>query len=1145
MAGEEQEPCEPTESVQSADLTNAKGVQIGPGLNIQFNDFRSDPAAAHPSSPAGPEEVVVYLRTLIDWLSTDPWPRDQRFGSPALNVTSLERKLRVSAPIGERRSGDLFGDVDDVAGTDADDLAGTCSRLVLLGEPGSGKTWFARRTARRCAQAAVEALSAGSSLDEVELPLYTTCSLLSGAGGDIRQAAVSSALDQLPDMGDSRLNLSIYELFVKRNARVILVIDSLDEARGPDDRVRQADTLPWRILLTSRPSSWNQQLSIGENNQAHKVAELLPLRYPSDVESVIRCWFADDPALGDDLAAQIEQRPAFQQAATVPLILALYCIIGGGQPLPHFRRELYAKVIRRMLTGRWRASQADQIDLDACLRVLRKWAWSGAWNDPVSGVGAWPDDVPVDYLELSPAEQEAVDHIAVPVSLPDLDTGTTLRRFIHRSIRDHFVAELVASLPAEQAARELLPHLWHDPDWEQAAPAAIAGHSERDLLLTTLMRHAARSQRLPGDLSVIDAGWQIRELLAQVAAESHENDWSPDIARLIGDARVDLARAGRTANLSATADWALSNGQACDALLERHHAAGASPRSAPMLAAAISCLHPGASHRQHAISTLMPLLSASPDPDQNSRLPLQLSRSWNDDDEQEEADSPAAVMRRVLQLSQSAQLKRYARAAILRALTSPLDAKALATGLMSLEPVPEDIQDAANALLKLVAAETELGNSWKWVAEWLFAAKANTQEMHGKMISLLHSPIGWPGAYHLAKVLARVNLSQEDKHNVRGVLLAMLTRDDAAAGPYLLASVLAALDATPDDKTLARSVLLGLLAREAIPVDEPGLAGLLVELGLTGADVDLARGALVSRLSRKTSPWDARGLIDALVRLDPTPEGLRQARSALLDLLDLEAMKRGAEYIAMQLAEMDPTLDDQHRVCLAVTRELVDRAASVSGAPADYMGDIDFVSGLARTPASRHEALRVLLTDLARHRYGHFAAVDLMDLIVEFAQTADDRAHARNVLLGFLQDRANLTEFGYDYSEPLVHGIVRLSSDMQEKRETSTVLLRRLSGKPNARGTLSLGRRLAQLDISPEDKRRVRHALIAEMTAEAPAGLIAALTDALAALEPTQEEKHQGRRALIAQMMAETARESALYLARTLVQLAPTSDELH
>ena len=356
--------------------------------------------------------------------------------------------------------------------------------------------------------------------------------------------------------------------FAERNAPTLLVIDSLDEAHGPSERLRQAGTLPWRIVLTSRPSSWRNQLTINDTDESHRVGELQPLRYPGDVEPFIERWFAGRPERGNDLAAQIARRPGLQQAATVPLILAFYCIVGGTGPLPDFRRDLYTRVLNRMLTGRWRGDDDRQPDADTCLQTLRAWAWDGAAsNHPVSGVGTWTDDIPAKRVRLGEADADALDHVATPLGPPDIDTGTTLRRFIHRSIREHLVAEHVASLPVDQAVKVLLPHLWYDPDWEYAAPAALAMHPQHDQLLRELICRAARSEQIPGDLSVIDAGWEFRGLLARVAAESSEADWSPEVAGMIGQARVELARSGRFDDLGGAAHWETSDRQAREALL--------------------------------------------------------------------------------------------------------------------------------------------------------------------------------------------------------------------------------------------------------------------------------------------------------------------------------------------------------------------------------------------------------------------------------------------------------------------------------------------------------------------------------------------------------------------------------------------------
>jgi hypothetical protein len=282
--------------------------------------------------PGSRQEITLYLVGLIRWLDTDPWPRHSQLGGPVLNPAAVERKLRVTVQTEKTEKLEL----------DADELARQRSRLAVLGGAGSGKTWFARRTARRCAEAALDALAAGTSLDDVELPLYTTCSFHVRTPGNVRQAVVAAALEQIGDLGGSRITAAVRDFFTERNAPTLLVIDSLDEARDPDNRHRQVDTLPWRIVLITRPAAWNKQIGIDPANPSHAVGELLPLAYPGDVVPLITAWFAHDSARGEDLASQIARRPDLQQASTVLLILAFYCIVGGSSPLPEFRHDLHS-----------------------------------------------------------------------------------------------------------------------------------------------------------------------------------------------------------------------------------------------------------------------------------------------------------------------------------------------------------------------------------------------------------------------------------------------------------------------------------------------------------------------------------------------------------------------------------------------------------------------------------------------------------------------------------------------------------------------------------------------------------------------------------------------------------------------------------
>ena len=879
------------------------------GLHARFDSVMEQLKLVLDRLPPGPArrgEIAVYLRTLIDWLNTDPWPRDPQFGGPVLTPATIERKLRITAK-GRDGEQDL----------DADGLAQQCGRLVILGGPGSGKTWLAKRTARRCAEDALEVLAAGGTLDEVELPLYTTCSRLFSADGDIREAVVSSALGQLADLGGSRISAALRVFFAERNAPTLLVIDSLDEAHGPSERLRQAGTLPWRIVLTSRPSSWRHQLTIKDTDDSHRVGELQPLRYPGDVEPFIERWFAGQPEQGNDLAAQIARRPGLQQAATVPLILAFYCIVGGTGPLPDFRRDLYTKVLNRMLTGRWRDDDDRQPDADACLQTLRAWAWDGAAsNHPVSGVGTWADDIPAKRVRLGEADADALDHVATPLGPPDVDTRTTLRRFIHRSIREHLVAEHVASLPVDQAVKVLVPHLWYDPDWEYAAPAALAMHPQHDQLLRDLICRAARSDQIPGDLSVIDAGWEFRGLLARVAAESSEADWSPEVAGMIGQARVELARSGRFGDLGGAAHWGTSDRQARDVLLgllaRETHGWGAA-----RLAGGLAQLATTAEDKRQARDVLLGLLARETDGGVAARLAGGLA-----------------------QLATTAEDKRQARDVLLGLLaraTSHWGAAALRDGLAELDPTAEDMRQAQDVLLGLLARD----------------------------------PAG-RGAEPLAGGLAELDPTAEDKRQARDALLGLLARETDGWGAARLAGGLAQLATTAEDKRQARDALLGLLARATDGGVAAALAGGLAQLATTAEDMRQARDALLGLLARATDGWRAAALAGGLAELDPTAEDMRQARDALLGLLGLLARAtdgRGAARLAGGLAELDPTAEDM--------RQARDALLGLLARATDGRGAATLRDGLAQldpTAEDMRQARDALLGLLARATDGRGAA---------------------------------------------------------------------------------------------------------------------------------------------------------------------------
>jgi NACHT domain len=846
------------------------------------------------SGPASRGEITLYLSVLIDWLNTDPWPR--RFDSPPLAPASIERKLRVAEAHLARK--------DEV---DADSLARECHRLVIIGGPGSGKTWLAKRVARISAENALKALAENKSIDEIELPIYTTCSQLQDASGNIRNAVVSSALDRIGDLGGARISATLHTFFAERNAPTLLVIDSLDEAPGVDERLRQADTLPWRVVLTSRSSSWSGQLDIKENDLSYRVGELRSLRYPDDVEAFIKQWFRLDVVRGEDLIGQIRFRTDLQEAATIPLILAFCCIIGGGEPLPELRHDLYARVLRRMLTGRWRGTEDRLLDVDACIRALDTWAWSGAVNDSISGLGAWQDHVSTVRTQLNEAEQHALDNIATPISRPNVDTGEVSRRFLHRSIREYLVGAHVSRLALEEAAEVLLPHIWYDPDWESPAPMALAMHPERDRLLQLLMFRTVGSEEINKDISNFDGLFEFRNFLARLPSESNYADWSLQTATLIVQAQVALVRSGRTEDLRIGGHWGASN-RLVYAELARRLERNFDEDDGIVIVDAILGLHPTEAEKQAVRRVLLAMLR--------------------------QADSRYVISRMVasfVRLGPTVDEKKEARNVLLAALSvadNSYTASGLVASLIRLDPTHDDNRYAYNIMYGKLAEAT--GNRLVWWADGLALLDLTAEdkrEVRETLLGLLHARIGGGTAGRLVRYLVKFEPTDDEIRKIRELLLGRLAGRSGKLTASGLVSGLTLLDPTGEEKKKAREII-GSSLEQAGASRVMQSVSCLLRLDPTEEEQSRMRNILLQILSGQVNGNSVVRLVRYLNQLDPTEHDKYRAREVILNVKMEQGGARLIARLTSSLISLNPTEDDKCRARSTLTKALTNSIAS-------------------------------------------------------------------------------------------------------------------------------------------------------------------------------------------------------------------------
>jgi hypothetical protein len=1052
-----------------------------------------------PPGSADRDEVAVYLATLIQWLNTDPWPQDARFG-PVLTPAAIEQKLRVATSGGNNEHN-----------LDADEIAGRCARLVILGSPGTGKTWLARRAARLCAEAALRKLAEGACLDDVELPLYTTCARLSvmPPAEGIRRAIISSTLGQLPDLGGSRVTTAVQMLFEDRNAPTLLVLDSLDEAFGVDDRIRQADSLPdaWRIVLTSRPASWNGQLAIGDRDPSHKVVTLEPLRYPNDVDPFIEQWYAAKPQHVAGLTAQLRDRPELQQAATVPLILTFYCMLGGDEELPGRRFELCAKVIRRLLTGRWRTGGKPDLDQDECLSILRNWAWSAAGSNPVSGVGAWTDEFPTSCVRLSQDVRNALDHVAVQLGAADIDSGITQRRFIHRSVHEHLVAEYVIRTSAEEAAAELLNHLWYDPDWEYAAPAALARHPQRDQLLNNLIGLVTGRDEACADLASIDGCWEIRRFLARAAAESREADWSPDACALISKARMDLATSWHESiRLVETGDWPSSTAMIIQVLLEQLESQP-SPNFAHSVANTLTQLNPAAQDRERARTALCRLIADDRYSDIAPKLAYTFEMLGPTPGEQAQArgaliaklpsrgsySSTSELAAAIAMLGPAAGERAEARAALVRTLAFPSfadsleiilfpgHARLLTEAIAWFVVTEEDRAQVRESILGLLCNEAcRLAFPELYEAViWLNPTSEDRQRAQAALLTWLTGGPEFARSDWLNTMLAELKLTADHRAQVLAALLKLSadeTRDDL---PSQLAGIATMLAVTKQERASARARLLALLAVKPNSPASTHLARAAAGLATTENERAGVRSALLNLLTRVTDGQSTLDLTQVIAGLEPSAEERARARMALFSSFT-ETTNWRSRHLAETVRALAVTEGEQAQMRTTLLTALVQERS-----PLAVPELVKALAGLDPAPEELARARRQVQSRLTEEIEPAFIPC-LADAVLSLDPSADERELAqgrgREALLIQLAVEKNV--FGVPY---LMEEIAPFAVTEQQREEVRVVLLRKLAETANSRITEELAEAITHLAVT-EDERAQTRAVLFKVLREATEG---------------------------------------------------------
>jgi hypothetical protein len=954
--------------------------------------------------------VVAYLRARISAWNRSDW---------GIEVPStVERRLTVTT-VADGREGSEPRTFTEEAALDGRGM------LVILGGPGSGKTWLARRYARRAAEAALALLDGGTGLAEIELPVYTTwdhwAQLADTAGDGMRAGLVVSSFGADVHHGGGETNdvvVALKEILNRDETRVLFVIDSLDEATGKDHATRVGNLTGLadhqaRVVITSRPGAWDLVSNrMPVLDDARLVVELRDLSYPEDVEPFVEAWFADDPERATGVTAQLRTRYDVARAAVVPLILTFYCLVAAdgapSAPLPARRHDLYDRIIAQSLARANKNVGADP-DYRYTERVnqLRAWAWHAVGTSNTSaGLGDWGET----FVPLSPPSAD--DHLALDALAPRVGVTRerTVRRFQHRTILEHLVAEYLATLDADEAVDILTPHLWFDTDWEVAAPAALAAHNRAqpgELLDRVL--HVMNPVDPDAEPAQQEAQRELARVVITAAADSEPDEWGAEHQELIGVLRLDSL--GWAPDLATrTAHWLSSPGFVEEALNRMRTTDEV--YVAAYLAETLAALTISDNARARAIASVLERITTA---DDNYEAGL---------------------------LAESST----------RLITSDVDRGRVITAVIDRIATADNVfmaGDLLKSLAGLIVSDGDRGRVITAVLEQIVTADSD----------------GTAGG--LAKALAGLIVSDRDRGRVITAVLERLASTDRNYLAEDLIEALVGLIVSDGDR---ERVLVIVFDRLAVTDDgflARGLAKALVGLIVSDGDRERALAAVLDRIiatpatAKFSDDFVADSLAEVLPGLIVSDRDRGRVLSVVLDRLAITENDFMVGDLAEAFKALGPSAGDRERVLTLV----LDRIDTIDD---DSVVDrlVGVLPGLIVSDGDRGRVLSVVLDRLATTQ-SDFTVSQLAEALRTLRPSDDDRERALTVVL----DWTITTDDSYVVRR-LVEVLPGLIVSDADRGRALTVVLDRITASDDDSVTGLVAEALPGLIVSDADRGR-------------------------------------------------------------------------
>lgn len=371
-------------------------------------------------------------------------------------------------------------------------------RLVVVGDPGSGKSW----ALRSLAISALQVPSLKNTAQRAPLPLLALAPLLEEAIAELdlmslsRRHLIAAIVRAMPLSIISRLSLDQRELLVNiaSDGRPLLIlVDGYDEVRAEVPVLAKAlssieavcmDTSS-QFVLTTRPSHVPPR---GTTEFGWSSLEPFANR---EQWSFIRSWFESNQTLARRLHGWVREHEL--EVMRSPLMLSLFCSIveRGGDP-PGTEQELWERSLLRLASDEGRFNQQSEASEHTRLRLATLESLATLFiEDSIR------DQVAVGEIEEKLCSESNWQRLAERIGnssvIDDLVASGIVRKsvhgvrteisFLHSAFRDYLIAR---SLARDDSWHTILPMIWTHPEWEPVAGYLGALVDDPDELLLEL-----------------------------------------------------------------------------------------------------------------------------------------------------------------------------------------------------------------------------------------------------------------------------------------------------------------------------------------------------------------------------------------------------------------------------------------------------------------------------------------------------------------------------------------------------------------------------------------------------------------------------------------------------------------------------------